>query len=147
MDDQDDEDFGFFDFSKLQQGFNMFDMYDNDDEKYTITDSSGTTWEVTTQELFEFYSFQDHNIMDSFENIIKKLDSGLSVSGDDCEFDWNLGTSIRKGSLTIRAKLKPFSSETKKDGVKCRHSKKHVVTFTTFKYWFCPECKQDLGDA
>jgi len=96
MDDQDDEDFGFFDFSKLQQGFNMFDMYDNDDEKYTITDSSGTTWEVTTQELFEFYSFQDHNIMDSFENIIKKLD---------------------------------------------------VVTFTTFKYWFCPECKQDLGDA
>jgi hypothetical protein len=147
MDDQDD--FGFVDLNSLVGFDEMFNNYDTSTKKYIITDSSGWTTEVTTQELYEFYIFSDHNIRDSFEDTIKILDAGLSVTGDDCEFDWTLGTSIRKGNLTIKAKLenlKPSLSSTKKD-TKCRHTKKYVAIFTTFRYWYCPDCKEDLGDA
>jgi hypothetical protein len=147
MDDQDD--FGLVDFKLV--GFDeMFNSYDTSTKKYIITDSTGWTTEVTTQELYEFYIFSDHGIRDSFEDTLKVLDAGLSVTGDDCEFDWTLGTPVRKGSLQIKAKLhtaKPSPDVPKKNGTKCKHTKKYVAKFTTFQYWYCPDCKEDLGDA
>lgn len=149
MDDQDD--FGFADLSDPLIGWDeMFNSYDSSTKKYIIIDSSGSKAELTTQELYEYYIFNDHGIRDSFEDVIKRLDTGLPVTGDDCEWDWSLGTSIRRGTLTIRAKmetLKSSTSSSKKETKKCNHSKKYVAVFTTFRYWYCPDCKEDLGDA
>lgn len=146
MNDQDD--FGYFDLSVGTQ--DMFNSYDNSIEKYTVIDSSGIETDLTTQELYEYYIFNHHNITDSFEDIIKRLQNGMSVEGDDHEFDWDLGTTVWKGRITLKAKnalpkgatLAPTTSTTK-----CKHTKKYINSAGTSKFWVCPDCKEDLGDA
>lgn len=149
MDDQDD--FGYFDYSNEALGIqDMFNSYDNKDDKYTIIDSSGIESDVTTQELYEFYIFNQHGISDSFEDVIKRLNAGLSVEGDDYEFDWDLGTTIWKGKMRIKSKgglPKGATLAPKTTTAKCRHLKKYINSAGTSKFWVCPDCKEDLGDA
>jgi hypothetical protein len=147
MDDQDD--FGYFHFDELGN-LDMFNSYENNTDKYIITDSSGSEADVTTQELYEFYIFNQHDITDSFEDIIRRLNSGLNVTGNDYEFDWDLGTTVWKGKLTIKAKnLLPsgMTPAPKTSSTKCRHLKKYINSAGASKFWVCPDCKEDLGDA
>ena len=67
----------------------MFDTYDNLEKKYRVFYTfSGSASEMTTQELYEFYIFNTHNIYDSFEDVKKELEAGGTIICDDNDFDW-----------------------------------------------------------
>ena len=129
----------------------MFDNYDTIEKKYRVNYvSSGYVNELTTQELYDFYYFQSHNMTDSFEDIIKQLDAGNTVIGDDNDFDWDMGCNIYQGIIKISKiefkgmkvnHLPPPIPKT------CDHKDKYVNTAGGIKFWVCKLCKKDLGDA
>jgi hypothetical protein len=128
----------------------MFDSYDNTEKTYEIIYSDKTTVELTTQELYEFFIFTDTNIGGDFSDLKKRLDSGYAVMGDHMEWDWGLGCNNYKGRITItritppkipKATLQPFQSGA------CDHKGKYINQAGGVRFWVCPKCKKDLGDA
>ena len=129
----------------------MFDTYDNLEKKYKVYyTASGNSNEFTTQELYEFYIFNTHNIYDSFEDIIKRLDAGDTIIGDDNDFDWTLGSNVYQGQVKI-TKLAPkgmrISQVPPPIPTGCDHKGKYINTAGGIKFYVCPKCKADLGDV
>lgn len=129
----------------------MFDIYDNTEKKYGIfyrKDNRFTT--CTTQDLYEFYIFFNHGIEDSFETLLKRLEGGETIMGDQNEFDWNLGTELYLGKLEISKlstagfKILPVSSVKPKT---CDHKNKYINIVSGIKFYVCPDCKADLGNV
>jgi hypothetical protein len=129
----------------------MFDTYDSYEKKYRITyTSTGRTNELTTQELYEFYIFNTHNIYDSFEDVLKRLDAGDTVLGDDNEFDFTIGTEVYNGQLKITKSIpKGLKMNTLPPPVpnSCDHRDKYINSAGGVRFYVCPKCKRDLGDA
>jgi hypothetical protein len=129
----------------------MFDTYDTVEKKYKVVYSaSGYTNELTTQELYDFYIFNTHNIFDSFEDIIKQLDNGDTIIGDDNEFDWDMGANVYQGKVKITKNvfkgmkvnhLPPPVPKT------CDHKDKYINRAGGVRFYFCPSCRKDLGDV
>ena len=129
----------------------MFDNYDNYEKKYKIKHTcNGTIRELTTQELYEFYIFHTHNINEDFTAILKRLDSGDTVLGDDIEFDFTMGNDIYKGQIKITKfiphglKINELPPPVPKY---CSHKNKYINTAGGKKFYVCPNCKADLGDV
>lgn len=129
----------------------MFDSYDTTDKKYRITYTyNGNSNEVTTQELYEFYIFNTHNIYDSFEDILKRLDAGDTVVGDDNEFDFDIGSTVYQGQIKITRNVPKglkMSHVPPPVPKYCDHKDKYINSAGGKNFWFCRKCKQDLGDA
>lgn len=129
----------------------MFETFDTIEKKYrVIYSSTGYITDLTTQELYDFYIFNTHNIFDSFEDILKQLEDGNTVFGDDNEFDWDMGSNIYQGKVQIKKimlkgmKINHLPPPVPKT---CDHKDKYINTAGISKFWVCPTCKKDLGDA
>lgn len=130
----------------------MFDDYDNTDKCYRITHSDGMTRDVTEQGLYEFYIFTRNGITKPFSDVLHDLRNGQLVQGEDYDFDWNLGGDIYKGKLFIEpigrvqksASSQPSSNSSDNQ---CRHPNKYVNSAGGVKFWVCPSCKKDMGNA
>lgn len=127
----------------------MFDSYDNNEKAYEVIYSDKTVVQLTTQELYEFFIFTDTNIAGDFSDLKKKLDSGFAVMGDHQEWDWNMGANVYKGRLTITRYIPPkIPSYAKKENSSgCDHQGKYINQAGGVRFWVCPKCKKDLGDA
>lgn len=127
----------------------MFDSYDNNEKAYEVIYSDKTVVQLTTQELYEFFIFTDTNIAGDFSDLKKKLDSGFAVMGDHQEWDWNMGANVYKGRLTITRYIPPkipsYAKKEKSSG--CDHQGKYINQAGGVRFWVCPKCKKDLGDA
>jgi hypothetical protein len=127
----------------------MFGDYDNTEKKFEIIFHNKKNLECTTQELYEFLIWNATNIDDDFSVVLKKLEAGFAVVGDDTEFDFGLGGIYRKGPLTITRIYKPSQTPPPipmEAGV-CRHERKYINQAGGTKFWVCPTCKKDLGNA
>ena len=129
----------------------MFDTYDTYEKKYRISyTSTGNTNELTTQELYEFYIFNTHNIYDSFEDVLKRLDAGDTVLGDDNEFDFTMGCEVYNGQVKItKAVPKGLKINELPPPVPkcCDHRDKYINSAGGTRFWFCRSCLKDLGDV
>lgn len=127
----------------------MFDDYDNTEKKYEIIFPDKSVLKYTTQELYEFFIFNDLNIAGDFTDLKKRLDSGYAVMGDYQEWDWGGGYHINKGKLTITKSWvpKPNGVTKKESDTNCKHKNKYINQAGGIKFWFCKDCKKDLGDA
>lgn len=128
----------------------MFNTYDDSENSYEIIYPDKTEKKLTAQQLYEFFIFNDTNIGGDFDDLKKKLDSGLSVTGDHMEWDWTSWSPTYKGKLIISRRLPPkLPPQFKKDASKneCRHENKYVNHIGSTRFWVCPKCKKDLGDA
>lgn len=139
-----------FNFDDDEAVNDMFNTYDDNEKHYEVTYSDYTTVKFTTQELYEFFIFTETNISGDFEDLKLKLDKGIIVTGDHNEWDWSLGCTNYKGRLSITKITPPKiptnnKFESKTSG--CSHEGKYINQAGGFKFWVCPKCKKDLGDA
>jgi hypothetical protein len=129
----------------------MFDDYDNTDKRYRITNSDGMTRDVTEQGLYEFYIFTRNGINKSFSDVLHDLRNGHLVQGEDYDFDWNVGGDIYKGKLFIepigRVQKSASSGGASSSDNQCRHPNKYINSAGGVKFWVCPCCKKDMGNA
>jgi hypothetical protein len=125
----------------------MFSTWDDEVKTYNVLSSDGSLKSLTTQELFEYFIFHDLGITGEFVDLKVRLDKGESVDGDDCQWDWGIGANVYKGRLTITKitglKIKPVHKET--NG--CKHENKYINEAGGIKFWFCKNCRSDLGNA
>lgn len=130
--------------------FGMFNNYDDKEKTYEVTYSDKTTAKFTAQELYEFFIFTETNIGGDFDDLKRRLDSGYAVIGDHLEWDWGLGCSNYKGKLSITRCAPPkIPTEFKKESgnFECKHEGKYINQAGNSRFWVCPKCKKDLGDA
>jgi hypothetical protein len=133
----------------------MFDDYDNTDKCYRITHADGRTRDVTEQKLYEFYLFSHNGITRPFSDILHDLRNGKLIQGEDYDFDWKLGIEVHKGKLFIEPigrvqKSAPSQSSSKgsnSSDSQCRHPNKYVNSAGGVRFWVCPSCKKDMGNA
>lgn len=127
----------------------MFEEYDNTEKKYEVIFPDKSVQKYTTQELYEFFIFSDLNISGDFSDLKKKLDAGYAVMGDHMEWDWGGGYNINKGRITITKSWKANSNNIskKENELRCSHKNKYINQAGGIKFWFCRDCKKDLGDA
>lgn len=132
-------------------GYDMFDTYDTTIKKFLMKDHAGRELEMTTQELYEFYIFNSHGWLESFSEILRKLDNGQIVTAQDNEFDWDIGYNVYKGQVTFRKVReglpKGATLAPKPPVIECSHKNKYINTAGLSRFWVCPDCKKDLGDA
>lgn len=130
----------------------MFDFFDDAIKSYEVTFHNGLKDLMTAQELYEFVLMNQTDISDSFDSMKRKLDSGSIITGSDYCYDWNLGTNIYKGKLSI-VRVDLFTrnnvSNNSTTNTNCNHEGRYIVQHFNggVKYWVCPKCKADLGDA
>jgi hypothetical protein len=126
----------------------MFDFYDNEEKDYELTRWDGTTEVLTEQELHDFILFCLNPSAQSFEKILSDLNKGMTVTESYYDFDWNMGTSVYKGNVKFKKISLSQSIPPKIPSTgKCKHEGKYVNSAGGFKFWVCPTCKKDLGDA
>jgi hypothetical protein len=127
----------------------MFSTWDDEVKSYSILNPTGEIKHLTTQELYEYIIFNDIGISEDFSDLKVKLDRGESVIGDYCEWDWNLGSTIYRGRITITKSNKDSAPKhvSKADNLKCGHSNKYINEAGGIKFYVCPQCKADLGNA
>ncbi len=127
----------------------MFSTWDDIEKLYNILISTGEAKHLTTQELYEYFIFNDTGIDGEFVDLKVRLDRGESVVGDYCEWDWNLGTNAYRGRITITRSNKANMSHhvVNSDNSKCRHPNKYINEAGGVKFYVCPQCKADLGNA
>lgn len=123
-------------------------FYDSKIKVYKFTNASGESEEFTKQDLFEFYIMSGHDYQGSFEDLVYHLDTHEEITLKDMEYDWGIGTYIFKGMSSLR-KLKTTPKTPKNLDNGCSHENKYVVQHFNggVRYWVCPKCKADLGDA
>ena len=125
----------------------MFSTWDDQTKAYNILFADGTLQSFTTQELYEYYIFNDVGIKDEFVDIKFRLDNGESITADETKWDWINATNVYKGKLVITkinsSKVKPIHKEI--NG--CKHENKYINEAGGIKFWVCPRCKSDLGNA
>lgn len=137
----------------------MFDTYDNIDKIYEVRYADGTVDNFTTQELYEMYVFRDIGVTD-FYSLKNRVDSGEAVEAYDQDFDWGLGRVVSKGKMIIKKTEKIEYWHTYNHNVTsgndsrvsiahlgCDHKDKYVNFAGGKKFYVCPKCKADLGDA
>lgn len=134
----------------FDEEFDMFNAYDDKEKTYEIIYPNNNSAKFTTQELYEFFMFNEHNISGDFEDLKTKLDKGITVTGDHNEWDWGMGCNNYKGKLTVTRCVPPTIPTSKKIETKtlgCTHEGKYINQAGGTKFWVCPKCKKDLGDA
>lgn len=125
----------------------MFDEYDDKTKEYIIINSEDSEESLTAQELYHFYIMNDIGINESFELLKRKLDNGEEIRGKDYQYDWSLGVNVCKGMLTIK-KRKLLKSTTISPVIgNCNHPNKYINQAGGKRFYVCPNCKADLGDA
>jgi hypothetical protein len=129
----------------------MFDIYDDYTKLYELTFSDGNIESLTTQELWEFFLMQEHSITGTFQQLKARLDKGEEITAQDTRYDWTLQTSIYVGNVLIK-KIKPLVQKTTQPATTatpttCLHQGKYVNQAGGVKFWVCPLCKKDLGNA
>ena len=127
----------------------MFDEYDDSKKVYEIYFSDNRKEELTTQDLWEFFILLEHGIQGSFESFLDRLEKGEEIVAKDSYYDWALGTSIYKGQSVVK-KIKTTPKVTPKvqtTSTSCAHSNKYINQAGGVKFWVCPLCKKDLGNA
>lgn len=130
----------------------MFDNYDDTDKSYRITYSDGKTRDVTEQGLYEFYIFSTTGITKSFSELLNDLRNGHLIVAEDNDFDWNMGSNVYKGKLYIEpiGGIKPQLTQSVdmfKREYGCSHPRKYVNSAGGVKFYVCPDCLADLGNA
>lgn len=127
----------------------MFDTYNNSEYKYEIIFADKSKKQYTTQELFEFMLFNETNISEDFDSILSKLDSGFAILGEDTEYDFGFGGRLVKGPLCIMRITPPhlFPPPLPKNSGECQHQNKYINQAGGIRFWVCPACKKDLGNA
>jgi hypothetical protein len=125
----------------------MFDFYDNEDKDYELTRWDGTTELLTEQELHDFILFclTPHSRI-QFDQALVDLKKGFTLTEAYYDFDWSMGTSVYKGNVYIKKVNPSFPPKIPSTGG-CKHEGKYVNSAGGFKFWVCPTCKKDLGDA
>jgi hypothetical protein len=129
----------------------MFDIYDDYNKLYELTFSDGNIESLTTQELWEFFLMQEHSITGTFKQLKARLDKGEEITAQDTRYDWTLQTSIYVGNVLIK-RIKPLVQKTTQPTTTatpttCLHQGKYVNQAGGVKFWVCPLCKKDLGNA
>jgi hypothetical protein len=127
----------------------MFSTWDDIEKLYNILISTGEARHLTTQELYEYFIFNDTGIGGEFVDLKVRLDRGESVVGDYCEWDWNLGTNAYRGRIAITRSNKTNASPNVSSvgKLKCAHRNKYINEAGGVKFWFCKDCRSDLGNA
>ena len=128
----------------------MLNTYDDEDEVYKLKYSSNGVSEFkTAQELYEFFMLEEHKILSTFSELLKKLDSGNTVYAEEWAYNWHSSTHEYEGAIVIS---KPSATKNSPPPVPtqagyCNHKDKYVNSAGGTKFWFCPQCRKDLGDA
>lgn len=123
----------------------MFENYENSEKIYELQFPDGTVLKNTTQELYEFFIFNGNNFIGNFDEFKKKLDNGQCVVMDVKEWDWGMGCNINKGKIKIIRTMKTILN--KISSLECKHENKYINQAGGIRFWVCPKCKKDLGDA
>lgn len=125
----------------------MFDLYDTVDKVYELTRPDGSVDMLTEQDVHDFVLFcLDSATSWSFEKIMSELKRGNVVTESYYEFDWTLGTNIFKGVVKFKKIKNDIPPKITTDN-SCRHNGKYVNSAGGARFWVCPTCKKDLGDA
>jgi|688.fasta_scaffold1356418_1 hypothetical protein len=124
----------------------FFPSYDDTNKTYEVEYSSGEKEVLTTQELYEFYLLTEHGLTYNFDYVKSKIDDGEEIKADDYDYDWNLGAQIYKGKLTIK-KVNQTKQPSNNLHNGCGHSNKYINQAGGIKFWYCKDCKSDLGDV
>ena len=127
--------------------FDFFRNYDDKKKSYEVIFASGRKEQFTERELIDFFILREHGLNMTFDELLKVLDQ-KEVTAEDTEYDWNLGTYIYNGNCTIR-KIVVQKAPSKVVNNGCDHKNKYIVQHFNngVRYWVCPACKADLGDA
>ena len=68
------------------------------------------------------------------------------------EWDWHMGCNTYKGRLTITRITPPtrtpdYTKEYSTDANGCKHENRYINEAGGVRFWVCPKCKKDLGNA
>jgi hypothetical protein len=126
----------------------MFHAYDDHDYCYELIYPDGRKVSKTAQGLSEFFVFSEHGLGYDFEEFMNKLDKGYVVSAEDNAYDYGSQSYRYQGNILINKK-KQTKSEAPPEHkhLDCKHTDKYVNSAGGVKFYVCPKCKQDLGDA
>lgn len=133
----------------------MFDVFDDTDHCYEIVFDNGVTKKWSAQKLYEYYVFNELDFVApknlEFVDIKHKLDKGEILQGTELNRDW-FGNNTSTQKFTLRNNKVKLSygiqvSQKEPTTTACRHENKYVNQAGGIKFWVCPNCKKDLGDA
>lgn len=127
-----------------------FDLYDTVNKDYKIIFSNGKEDTFTKQDLWEWFLLSEHGILIDFDTMLNRLDKELEFTASHYEYDWSLSTNIYKGKLIIKKinQEVKVSTPTKSETFNtCKHNNKYINEAGGIKFWFCKDCKEDLGDV
>jgi hypothetical protein len=118
---------------------------DNIKKAFKVSIDSTFSWspssaeEVTEKELWDIYTtLQTFPI--SWLDLMYRLDTHGSYSYTDYLNNYNY-------TFTKIEPEKVMEFESSRPGF-CRHDKKFINNISrNLKFWYCPDCKKDLGDA
>ena len=129
----------------------MFETYDDIDRFYELKYEDGTAVNLTAIELYEYYLLHEHGILDSFERLKLRLDGGEEITASHYVYDFSIAANIYKGKVKFRnfnaTKKSTTASKQSIPNVICRHENKYINQAGGTKFWVCPQCKKDLGNA
>ena len=127
----------------------MFSHYDDSKKEYEIVRDNGVTETLTAQEFYEFYIIQNHGLHAPFDHTKRRVDSGETVVAEDNQFDWGMGSVVYKGRLFFKkiASSPKVTAKPNTTGSNCLHRNKYINEAGGIKFWYCKDCKSDLGDA
>jgi restriction endonuclease S subunit len=129
----------------------MFETYDDIDRFYELRYEDGTVVNLTAMELYEYYLLHEHGILDSFERLKLRLDGGEEINASHYVYDFSIGGNVYRGKVKFKNfnAIKKNTTTIKQDipNVICRHENKYVNQAGGIKFWVCPTCKKDLGNA
>lgn len=82
-------------------------------------------------------------------NILPKLpdDSGCAGCGDDCSGCGDTCNCEKEESIPSLYDIDRWNLPKGQSDIVCNHPNKKIVPMLNKSFWYCPDCKKDLGDA
>lgn len=126
-----------------------YSSLDNIDIRYELSFPDGKIQKMTERDLFDYYVLYDHKLKLEFADLILKLETE-TITAEDNTYDWSLQVMVYNGLISIKRIREDFRKNSiipPVIGDKCIHISKYINRAGGIKFWVCPDCKADLGDA
>lgn len=116
-------------------------------DKYIVGHSFLDDLEIDEEKLYDLYCFEGSFNYISWQSLLFDLSLGKRF---DMKDDYYV-IKKKTDTTSLNGSSNPIwgvDYNAKPEGTFCRHDKKYINKVSnTLKFWYCPDCKKDLGDA
>lgn len=115
---------------------------------FKVKDKYGKIFEFDSTELDQlYYTVGPIDSLMTEEEMYNMLSVGYSVEFNDGSIVTRVFNNWLDEDSDIDAWGYESPSSYKSEEPKCPHEKKYVNVANQIKFWYCPDCKKDLGDV